>query len=89
LLLDGVERFVIADMNLGVEVVGGDSGYGCGCVGSSGRHVWGVGMNAVFLKIKQIRAVFISRKRKEKKRKLKSKLLFYYLLFFVQMSSSR
>jgi hypothetical protein len=33
-----------------------------------------VGMNAVFLKIKQIRAVFISGKRKEKKRKWKFKI---------------
>jgi hypothetical protein len=48
-----------------------------------------VGMSAVFLKIKRIRAVFISgkeRKRKEKKNE-DSKLLFYYLLFFVRMSS--
>jgi hypothetical protein len=37
LLLDGVERFVVANMNLGVEVVGGNSGYGCGCIGGSGR----------------------------------------------------
>jgi hypothetical protein len=37
LVLDGVERFIVANMNLGVEVVGGNGGYGCGCVGGSGR----------------------------------------------------
>jgi hypothetical protein len=36
LLLDGVERFIVTDMNLGVKVVGGDGGYGCGCIGGSG-----------------------------------------------------
>jgi hypothetical protein len=37
LLLDGVERFIVANVNLGVEVIGGDSGYGRSCVGGSGR----------------------------------------------------
>jgi hypothetical protein len=37
LLLDGVERFIVADVNLSVEVIGGDGGYGHGCVGGSGR----------------------------------------------------
>jgi hypothetical protein len=70
LLLDGVERFIVANMNLSVKVVGWDGGYSCSCVGGRQlRHVWGVGMNAVFLKIKRIRAVFISGKGKEKKRK--------------------
>jgi hypothetical protein len=36
LLLDGVERFVVANMDLSIKVVGGDSGYGCGCIGGSG-----------------------------------------------------
>jgi hypothetical protein len=54
LLLDRVEGLVIVDMNLGVEVVVGNSGYRCSCVGCGRglrRHVWGVEMNAVFLKI--------------------------------------
>jgi hypothetical protein len=37
LLLDGVERFIVADMNLSVKVVGGNGGYRCGCIGGSGR----------------------------------------------------
>jgi hypothetical protein len=32
LFLDGVERFIVANMNLGVEIIGGDSGYGHGCI---------------------------------------------------------
>jgi hypothetical protein len=37
LLLDGMERFVVANMNLSVKVVGWNGGYGCSCVGGSGR----------------------------------------------------
>jgi hypothetical protein len=37
LLLDGMERFIVTNMNLGVKVVGGDDGYGRGCIGGSGR----------------------------------------------------
>jgi hypothetical protein len=32
LLLDGVKRFIVADMNLGVKVVAGDGGYRCSCI---------------------------------------------------------
>jgi hypothetical protein len=55
LFLDRVEGLIVVDMNLGVKVVVGDSGYGRGCVGGGSglrRHVWVVGMKAVFLKIK-------------------------------------
>jgi hypothetical protein len=37
LLLDGMERFVVANMNLGVKVVGWYGGYGRGCIGGSSR----------------------------------------------------
>jgi hypothetical protein len=32
LFLDGVKRFIVGNMNLGVEVVAGDGGYGYSCV---------------------------------------------------------
>jgi hypothetical protein len=37
LLLDGMERFIVTNMNLSVKVVGGDGGYRRGCIGGSGR----------------------------------------------------
>jgi hypothetical protein len=54
LLLNRVEGLIVVDVNLGVEVVVGDSGYGCSCIGGGSglrRHVWGVAMKVVFLKI--------------------------------------
>jgi hypothetical protein len=65
LFLDRVEGLVIVDVNLGVKEIVGDGGYGRGCIGGSSgylRHVWGVGMKAVFLKMKRIRSVFISKR---------------------------
>jgi hypothetical protein len=77
LLLNGVERFVVSNMNLGVEVVGRDSGYGCGCVGGSGRwlrHVWGGRNESSFPKDKMNKTCFYKRemKRKEKKKKIQN-----------------
>jgi hypothetical protein len=92
LLLDGMERFIVANMNLNVKVVGWNSGYGCGCIGGSGRwlrHVWGDRNESSFPKDKTNKSCFYKRGMKEKRKENEnSKLLFYYLLFFVRMSSS-
>jgi hypothetical protein len=61
LLLDGVERFIVTDVNLGVKVVAGDGGYGCGCIGGSGRglrHVWGGRNGCSFPKDKTNKSCF-------------------------------
>jgi hypothetical protein len=93
LFLDGVERFVVVDMNLGVKVVVGDSGYRCSCVGGGSRkvrHVWGGRNECGFPKDKMNKSCFYKQEMKKKrKEKENSKLLFYYLLFFVRMSSSQ
>jgi hypothetical protein len=78
LLLDGVERFIVANMNLGIEVVGGNGGYGCSCIGcSSGllRHVWGGRNECGFPKDKTDKGCFYKqemKKRKEKKMKIQN-----------------
>jgi hypothetical protein len=44
LFLDRVEGLVVVNMDLGVEVVVGNSGGRCSCIRSSGglrQHVWG------------------------------------------------
>jgi hypothetical protein len=71
LLLDGVERFIVANMNLSVEIIGGDGGYGHGCVGGGSRHVWGGRNECGFPKDKMDKSCFYKpkMKRKEKKRK--------------------
>jgi hypothetical protein len=62
--LDRGEGIGVIGVNLSVEVVVGYGGYGGSSEGVVGlrRHVWGVGMKVAFLKIKRIRAVFISEK---------------------------
>jgi hypothetical protein len=75
LLLDGVERFVVTNMNLGVKVVGWNGGYGCSCVGSRLlRHVWGGRNESSFPKDKTNKTCFYKRKmkRKEKEKKIQN-----------------
>jgi hypothetical protein len=69
--LNRVEGLVIVDVNLSVEVVVGDSGYGCSCIGGSSglrRHVWGSRNESSFPKDKTNKICFYKQemKRKEK-----------------------
>jgi hypothetical protein len=67
--LDGVERFVVVDMNLSVKVVVGDSGYRCSCIGGGGRkvrHVWGGRNECGFPKDKMNKSCFYKQEMKMK-----------------------
>jgi hypothetical protein len=65
LFLDGVERFIVVDMGLSIEVVVGDCRDGCCCIRGGGlrRHVWDRNGKATFPKDKtKIRAVLYAKK---------------------------
>jgi hypothetical protein len=69
-----VEGLIVVDMDLGVKVVVGDCGYGCGCIGGGSglrRHVWGGRNESGFPKDKMNKTCFYKQemKREEKKRK--------------------
>jgi hypothetical protein len=59
--LDGVKRFIVVNVDLGVEVVVGDSGDRCSCIKRSrglGRHVWGSRNESGFPKDKMNKSCF-------------------------------
>jgi hypothetical protein len=61
LFLDGVERLVVVNVDLSVEVIVGNGGDRCGCIRSSGglgRHVWGGRNESAFPKDKMNKSCF-------------------------------
>jgi hypothetical protein len=85
LFLNGVEGFIVVDMDLSVEVVVGNGGDRCNCIRGSGlrRHVWGRNRKASFFKDKmKNKSCFICENKK--KRKSKIKFIFHYLLLFLR-----
>jgi hypothetical protein len=72
-----VEGLVVVDMNLGVKVVVGDSGYGRSCIGGSSRlrrHVWGGRNENGFPKDRTGKSCFYVQEMKRKEKKIKKKI---------------
>jgi hypothetical protein len=71
LLLNGMEGFIVANMNLGIKVVGWDGGYRRGCVGGGGgrlRHVWDGRNECGFPKDEMNKSCFYKPEKKKKRK---------------------